>query len=148
MSFSDSSENLVAFSSSTFYFGTDQIWKDYQNFWVYLCLFKPSSQNQFVFILNAVLDIAPLHSTICYTTTMGVARAPGPWFPKYIIFIICPQFCQFYKNVVLWLSEHGHDVIKTQTIKVCSPKAKVWFLICQKLGQNLKKFEQRSFDTF
>jgi len=39
---------------------------------------------------NAVLDIAALYSTSCYTTTMGVARvAPRPWSQKYI---------QFYKR--------------------------------------------------
>jgi len=45
---------------------------------------------------------------------MGLARgALGSWFPKYIIFIICLPFSQFYKKGVLQLSEH--DVIKAQT---------------------------------
>ena len=29
----------------TFYFGTDHIWIDYHNFWAWLFLYKPSSQN-------------------------------------------------------------------------------------------------------
>jgi len=33
---------------------------------------------------------------------------------------MCPPFCQFYKKVVLLLSERG-DAIETQTIKVCPP---------------------------
>ena len=32
-------------------------------------------------------------------------------------FHIVPPFCQFYKKVVLRLSEHG-DVIETQTIRI------------------------------
>jgi len=36
---------LVVFSSNTFYFGTDQIWIDYHNFWAYLCPFKQNSEN-------------------------------------------------------------------------------------------------------
>jgi len=33
MWFSGSSENIMVFSSSTLYFGTDQIWIDYHKFW-------------------------------------------------------------------------------------------------------------------
>jgi len=40
------------------------------------------------------------------------------WAPKYIIFLIRPPFCQFYKKVVLRSSEH-RDVIETQKITVC-----------------------------
>jgi len=62
------------------------------------------------------LDIAPLYTcvyiTSCYTTTMGVASINS---------IMCPQFGQFYKKVVLRLGEHG-DVIETQTIRFVPPK--------------------------
>jgi len=34
---------------------------------------------------------------------------------------MCPPFCQFYKKVVLRLSEHG-DVIETQSMKFCPSK--------------------------
>ena len=56
------------------------------------------------------------------TTTVGVARGgTWPWSPKYINSIMCPPFCQFFKKVVLRLSEHG-DTIETQTIMVCLPQ--------------------------
>jgi len=42
--------------------------------------------------------------------------------PKIHHFHNFPIFCQFYKKVVLRLSEHG-DAIKTQTIKVCAPQS-------------------------
>jgi len=58
-----------------------------------------------------------MHSTVlytssCYTTTMGVASINS---------IMCPQFGQFYKKVVLRLGEHG-DVIETQTRRFVPPK--------------------------
>jgi len=34
--------------------------------------------------------------------------------------IMCPQFGQFYKKVVLRLGEHG-DVIETQTVRLVPP---------------------------
>jgi len=50
---------------------------------------------------------------------MGVARgALGPWSPKDIVSMICLPFCQFYKEVILCLSEHG-DIIKAQKIILC-----------------------------
>ena len=52
-----------------------------------------------VFILNAMLDIVPLYSTSCYTTTMGVASGSlGPWSPNYVISIVCPHFANFTKR--------------------------------------------------
>ena len=62
--------------------------------------------------------MTPLYTCVyycCFTTTMGTAR--GPWSPNYINSIMCPPFCQFYKKVVLRVSEHG-DVIQTQTIRI------------------------------
>jgi len=35
---------------------------------------------------------------------------------------MCPPFCQFYKKVVLRLSEH-RDVIENANNKVCSPQS-------------------------
>jgi len=59
-------------------------------------------------IFNAVLDTAPLHSANCCTIIMGVVSgALGQWAPEYVISIIWPLFCQFNKNNVLRLNEHG-----------------------------------------
>ena len=49
---------------------------------------------------------------------MGVAR--GVTVTKLYQFDNVPPFCQFYKKVVLRLSEHG-DVIETQTIRIVPP---------------------------
>jgi len=47
---------------------------------------------------------------------MGVGReAHGQWYPKYINSVICLQFCQSYKKVLLRLSEHG-DILEKQTM--------------------------------
>jgi len=77
------------------------------------------------FILNVVVSArysAIACTASCYTTTMGAPRgALGPWSPNYFNSICNPPFCQFYKKVVLRLSEHG-DVIETLTIKFVSPK--------------------------
>jgi len=55
-----------------------------------------------------------------YSTTVSVAILPNMDVGRGALGPICPPFCQFYKKVVLRLSEHG-DVIETQTLKVYSP---------------------------
>ena len=108
---------------STFYFGTDQIWIDYHNFehgYAYLC---PTLIILLCFHIkcSARYTVIPFYSTTCYTTTSVAREAHGPWLPKYIISVLCPPCRQFYKKVVVRLSEHG-DVIQTQTLKVCRPQ--------------------------
>jgi len=46
-----------------------------------MSILSPTLRNN-VFILNAVLDIAPLYSTSFYTTTMSVARVVWAMVPK------------------------------------------------------------------
>jgi len=67
------------------------------------------------FHIKYSLDIAPLYSTSCYTTTVSVARGhlgrpQNIYFPKFF-----SPLRQFYMKVILRLSEHG-DVIEMQTI--------------------------------
>jgi len=65
---------------------------------------------------------------------MGVVRgALGPWFPKYIISIICLPLGHFYQKVVLRLSEHG-DVIKYETRSLPVSDVMFWCFSSQCCG--------------
>ena len=82
-------------------------------------------------MLNTVLSAR--YSTIVCLYILLVAIPPpwaypgGAWSPNYIN-SMCPPFYQFYKKVVLRLSEHG-DVIETQTIRIIpSGKSRISFL--------------------
>jgi len=50
------------------------------------------------------------HCQTQYCATV-IRLCTWPWSPKNLISIICLPFCQFYKTVVLRLSEHGDVII-------------------------------------
>jgi len=69
-----------------------------------------------------------VHYQLLYQHHGRNQRAFGPLSLKYSNSIIYLPFCQFYKKVVLRLSEHG-DAIETQTIKVCQQTRSLVFTV-------------------
>ena len=64
---------------------------------------------------------------------MGLAReSTWAYSPKYVNSIMCSPFCQFYKKVVLRLSEHGDVKVKAFSKRAIPDQVSARLLCCKR----------------